>query len=63
MTFNSPHLPISMLQSVFTKLPDVLPAKFFNIDWGERGDSNSCDDLGKNHAIFRLFQGILARIV
>ena len=26
-----------MLQSMFTKLPDVLPAKFFNIDWGERG--------------------------
>ena len=26
-----------MLQSVFTKLPDVLPANFFNIEWGERG--------------------------
>ena len=37
MTFNSPHSPISMLQSVFTKLPDVLPAKFFNIDWGRGG--------------------------
>ena len=24
-----------MLQSVFTKLPDVLPANFFNIEWGE----------------------------
>ena len=34
MTFNS---PISMLQSVLTKLPDVLPANFFNIDWGKRG--------------------------
>ena len=37
MTFNSPHSPISMLQGVFTKLPDLLPANFFNIDWGERG--------------------------
>ena len=37
MTFNSPHSPISMLQSVFTKLPDVLPANFFKVDWGERG--------------------------
>ena len=46
MTFNFPHSLILMLQSVFTKLPDVLPANFFNIDWGERGDSNSCDDLG-----------------
>ena len=26
-----------MLQSVFTKLSDVLPANFFSIDWGERG--------------------------
>ena len=34
MTFNS---PISILQSVFTKLRDVLPAKFFNIDWGSGG--------------------------
>ena len=42
-----------MLQSVFTKLPDVLPANFFNIDWGgggegrweSREDTNSCDDL------------------
>ena len=37
MTFNYPIPPISMLQSVFTKLPDVLPDKFFNVDWGERG--------------------------
>ena len=37
MTFNSPHSPISMLQSVFTKLPDVLPDNFFNIDWGRGG--------------------------
>ena len=37
MTFNSPIPIISMLQSVFTKLPDVLPAKIFNVDWGERG--------------------------
>ena len=37
MTFNFPHSPISMLQSVFTKLLDVLPANFFNIDWGEGG--------------------------
>ena len=43
MTFN-PHSPISMLRSVFTKLSDVLPANFSNIEWGERGDSNSCDD-------------------
>ena len=34
MTFDFPHSPISMLQSVFTKLPDVLPANFFNIEWG-----------------------------
>ena len=46
MTFNSPHFPILMLQSVFTKLPNVLPANVFNIDWRERGDSESCDDLG-----------------
>ena len=26
-----------MLQSVFTKLPDVLPANFFNIEWGRGG--------------------------
>ena len=32
-----PIPPISMLQSVFTKLPDVLPANFFNIDWGRGG--------------------------
>ena len=32
MTFNFHHSPISMLQSVFTKLPDVLPANFSNID-------------------------------
>ena len=37
MTFNSPDSPISMLQSVFTKLPDVLPAIFFNIEWGRGG--------------------------
>ena len=37
MTFNCPHSPISMLQSVFTKLPDVLPANVFNIDWGRGG--------------------------
>ena len=63
MTFNSPNSPISMLHSVFTKLPDVLPANFYNIDWGEKEDSNSCDDLGYNYAIFRLFQGVLARMV
>ena len=40
MTFNSPHSPISMLQSVLTKLPDVLSANFFNIDWEERGIVN-----------------------
>ena len=37
MTFISPHSPISMLHSVFTKLLDVLPANFFNIDSEERG--------------------------
>ena len=37
MTFDSLHSLNSLLQSVFTKLRDVLPAKFFNIDWGERG--------------------------
>ena len=26
-----------MLQSVFTKLPDVLPANVFNNDWGRGG--------------------------
>ena len=40
MIFNSPHSPISLLQSVLTKLQDVLPAKFFNIDWEERGIVN-----------------------
>ena len=35
MTFNSPpHSTVSMLQIVFTKLPDVLSANFVNIDWG-----------------------------
>ena len=29
---------------------------------GEREDSNSCDDLGYKHAIFRLFQGILPEL-
>ena len=59
-----------MLQSVFTELSDVLPADFFNIESGGggggeggRGERNSCDNLGKKHAIFRLFQGILIRIV
>ena len=47
MTINSTNPPISMLQSVFTKLPDVLPANFFNVDWGEMEDINSCEDLGK----------------
>ena len=37
MTFNSPHSPMSMLQSVLTKLQDVLPVNFFNIDWGRGG--------------------------
>ena len=37
MTFNFPHSPISMLQSVITKLLDVLPASFYNIDWGRGG--------------------------
>ena len=37
MTFNSTHSPFPMLQSVFTKLPDVLPAKFYNIDWARGG--------------------------
>ena len=37
MTFNFPHFPISMLQSVITKLLDVLPANFYNIDWGRGG--------------------------
>ena len=31
MTFNSNHYPITMLQSVFTNLPDVLPANFFKL--------------------------------
>ena len=43
MNFNSLCSP--MLQSVFTKLPDVLPANFF-LGGGGGGDSNSCDDLG-----------------
>ena len=32
-----PHSPISMLQIVFTKLPDVLPVNLLNIDWGKEG--------------------------
>ena len=37
MTFNSPIPPISMLQSVFTNLPDVLPDRFFYVDLGGGG--------------------------
>ena len=34
MTFNSPHSPISMLQSVFTKPLDALPANFSTLIGG-----------------------------
>ena len=52
MTFDFPHSPISMLQSVFTKLPDVLPATFFNIEWGRWGIVILVMIWGKNMQFF-----------
>ena len=62
MTFN-PHSTISMLQTVFSKLPDVLPVNFFNIDWGQRGVVILVMVWDKIMQFFLWFQGILARTV